>query len=161
MAFPAAKHSAYQATDMPERFLSALALAAICLITFANVLVRYFTNISFAATEELTIALMVVMTLLGTAAAYARDRHIAVEVAVERLPAAWRRRVRWLAWIASLAMFGLLVWYGGRMAWDDYRFEVTSPGLGLPQWWYTVWLPVLAAVVMLRLLWRAAAEVRA
>lgn len=145
---------------MPERFFSALALAAICVITFANVLVRYFTNLSFAATEEFTIVLMVVMTLLGAAAAYARDRHIAVEVVVERLPAKWRRRARRLAWTASLVMFGLLLWYGGRMAWDDYRFEVTSPGLGVPQWWYTVWLPLLAAVVMLRLLWRAAAEVR-
>jgi TRAP-type C4-dicarboxylate transport system permease small subunit len=45
------------------------------------------------------------------------------------------------------------------MAWDDYKFEVTSPSLGVPQWWYTIWLPVLAVVIVLRLLavfWRGA-----
>lgn len=144
----------------PERPLAALALAGICLITFANVVVRYFTNFSFAATEEVTIALMVAMTLLGASAAYARDRHIRVEVAADLLPAAWRRRLKGVTWAASLAMFGLLVWYGGRMAWDDYRFEVTSPALGLPQWIYTVWLPVLAAAVMLRLLWQVVRSLR-
>ena len=45
------------------------------------------------------------------------------------------------------------------MAWDDYNFEVTSPSLGVPQWWYTIWLPLLSIVIMLRLqamLWRGA-----
>jgi TRAP-type transport system small permease protein len=58
---------------------------------------------------------------------------------------------------ASLAMFGLLVWYGTRMAWDDFRFDVTSPALGAPQWFYSVWLPVLALAVGVRLagqIWR-------
>ena len=48
-------------------------------------------------------------------------------------------------------MFGLLAWYGARMAWDDYRFEVTSPSLGIPQWWYSVWLPAISALIMVRL----------
>jgi TRAP-type C4-dicarboxylate transport system permease small subunit len=44
----------------------------------------------------------------------------------------------------------MLASLGTRLAWDDYRYEVTSPGIGVPQWWYTVWLPVLSAVVALR-----------
>ena len=39
------------------------------------------------------------------------------------------------------------------MAWDDYNFEVTSPSLGVPQWWYTIWLPLLSIVIMI---WRGA-----
>jgi hypothetical protein len=27
------------------------------------------------------------------------------------------------------------------MVWDDYRYEETSPGIGVPQWWYSLWLP--------------------
>ena len=34
-------------------------------------------------------------------------------------------------------MFALLLVLGGRLVWDEYRFEVTSPGLGEPQWIYT------------------------
>jgi TRAP-type C4-dicarboxylate transport system permease small subunit len=138
----------------PERALAAAALAAICVLTFANVLVRYFTDFSFAATEELTITLLVVLTLLGSATAARRGGHIAVGFFVERLPKALQP---WTAHVASLAgaiMFGLLVWLGGQMAWDDYRFEVTSPSLGLPQWLYTIWLPILSALVAWRFLAR-------
>ena len=34
-----------------------------------------------------------------------------------------------------------------RVVWDDYRFGETSPGIGIPQWWYTVWLPVFATAI--------------
>ena len=39
-----------------------------------------------------------------------------------------------------------------RVVWDDVRFEETSPGIGVPQWWYTVWLPVLCALTTARAL---------
>jgi TRAP-type C4-dicarboxylate transport system permease small subunit len=48
-------------------------------------------------------------------------------------------------------MLALLAWYGARMAWDDYELEVTSPGLGWPQWLYTAWLPLLALLVLARI----------
>ncbi|MCB1778082.1 MAG: TRAP transporter small permease, partial [Candidatus Competibacteraceae bacterium] len=54
-------------------------------------------------------------------------------------------------------LFGLLAVLGARLAWDDFRFEVTSPGLGAPQWLYTIWLPVLALLITVRVLialWR-------
>ena len=51
----------------------------------------------------------------------------------------------------SALMLALLAWYGARMAWDDYELEVTSPGLGWPQWIYTVWLPLLSVLVLARI----------
>jgi TRAP-type C4-dicarboxylate transport system permease small subunit len=38
------------------------------------------------------------------------------------------------------------------MAWDDYDFEVTTPALGIPQWWYTIWLPLLSVLIVARIL---------
>jgi TRAP-type C4-dicarboxylate transport system permease small subunit len=46
-----------------------------------------------------------------------------------------------------VVVFLALALLGGRMAWDEYRYEVTSPGLGIPTWIYTVWLPVLSLAV--------------
>ena len=138
--------------------LAALVLGAICVITIANVVVRYFTNYSFAATEEISVALMVALALLGSATAVARRRHIAITILVDHLPPGLKRFADLIAELATLVMFGLLVWLGGRLAWDEYRFEVTSPSLGWPQWLYTVWLPVLAAIVAVRagvLVWRS------
>ena len=40
-------------------------LAALALITFVNVLVRYFTDQSFAWTEEISVFLLIVLTMTG------------------------------------------------------------------------------------------------
>lgn len=139
-----------------ERFLMAASMGVLCLLTMANVLVRYFTDISFAFTEEISVALLVVMTLVGASHAFASNHHIAITFFVDRQPAL-HGAARRLAAFCSLIMFGLLAWYGVRMTWDDYSFEVTSPSLGVPQWWYTIWLPLLSILIVLRLLavlWR-------
>jgi TRAP-type C4-dicarboxylate transport system permease small subunit len=133
-----------------ERALAAVVLGVICLITLANVVVRYFTNYSFAATEEISVALMVVLALLGSATAVARRRHIAITILVERLPRRLKRFADAIVETATLVMFLLLVWLGGELAWDVYRFEETSPAMGWPQWIYTIWLPVLAALIAVR-----------
>ena len=139
-----------------ERFLMAASMGILCLLTMANVLVRYFTDISFAFTEEISVALLVVMALVGTAHAFATNHHISIGYLVDG-NAALKALAGRFAILCSLLMFGLLTWYGTSMAWDDYRFEVTSPSLGVPQWWYTVWLPLLSLLIVLRLLallWR-------
>ena len=135
-----------------ERFLGAAAMAALCVITLANVLVRYFTDISFAFTEEVSVFLMVFLTFVGSAKAFLDGNQIAVTWFAERSPGAWRHRLLLFSFACSALMAGLLVWLDTRMAWDDFRYEVTSPGIGAPQWIYTVWLPLLSAALLLRLL---------
>ena len=133
-----------------EEFLSAVALGVVALITFGNVLARYFTDISFAFTEEYSIWLMVIMTFLGASVAVVRNRHMRITFLADKLPPHWRRAVESFSMLAIAAMFLILTVYGGQAAWDDYDFEVTSPALGVPQWLYTVWLPLLSAVVLAR-----------
>jgi TRAP-type C4-dicarboxylate transport system permease small subunit len=140
--------------DSIERVLGAAVMGLLCLITFANVLVRYFTNVSFAFTEELSVALMVVVALIGTAAAFATDRHIRLTFLVERLPLARQRQLELAILAACLGLFALLTWLGASYVWDEYRFEVMTPGLGVPQWRYTVALPALSFIICLRILGR-------
>ena len=134
-----------------ERFVLALVMALLCVITMANVVVRYFTNVSFAFTEEISVFLLVVMTLVGASTAFYRGQHIAILFLVERFPERMRGRFALFGLAASMLMFALLAWYGGRMAWDDYRYDVTTPALGLPQWIYSVALPVLSVLIIVRL----------
>jgi TRAP-type C4-dicarboxylate transport system permease small subunit len=137
-----------------EEFCAALAMALICCITFANVLVRYFTDVSFAFTEEFSIFLMVVLTLSGAAAAFARDTHIRMTFITERLPKKLARKVEYGVMALSAAMFAVMVWYGAVLFWDDWQYDTTSPGIGIPQWIYTIWLPLLSAVIFLRIIGR-------
>jgi TRAP-type C4-dicarboxylate transport system permease small subunit len=143
-----------------EEALSAAALGLVALITFANVLARYFTDLSLAFTEEFSISLMVMMTLLGASVAVVRDRHMRITFLIARLSPRWRRRADLLAQGAIALMFLILVVWGAQFAYDDYRFEVTSPALGLPQWIYSVWLPVLSLAVALRAIGAAIRMVR-
>ena len=135
-----------------ERFVLALVMALLCVITMGNVVVRYFTNISFAFTEEISVWLMVVMTLVGAAGAFVKGHHISINFFVDRLAPATRRTVRLLGLLASTTMFATLAVFGTRMAYEDFRYEVTSPALGVPQWLYTVWLPVLSLLIVVRLI---------
>ena len=68
-------------------------MAALCVITMANVVVRYLSDESFAWTEELSVFLLVLTTMAGTAAAALRDNHIRIEFFLERGSAAHRRRL--------------------------------------------------------------------
>lgn len=138
-----------------EEFFAALAMALICVITFANVVVRYFTDASFAFTEEFSVFLMVVLTLFGASAAFARNTHIRVTFFTERLPRALARKLEYVVLALGAAMFGIMAWYGYFLFLDDWEYGTTSPGIGIPQWIYTIWLPLLSAVIFLRLVGRA------
>ena len=143
-----------------ERAFAAGCMALLCIITFSNVLVRYLTNASFAFTEEVSVFLLLVLTLLGSVSAFAEGRHVRITLLVDKLPAVGKTICSLLEWAANVAMFALLAWSGYRMAFDDFEFEVTSPGLGLPQWLYTAWLPLLSAVIVIRLFLLALARRR-
>ena len=134
-----------------EDWLTVIVMATLALITFANVLVRYFTNSSFAWTEEISIFLMIVLALVAGSAAVARNQHIRIEYFAEGGSPQRRRRLAQLGALSVALLFGLIAVLSVRVVWDDYRFGETSPGIGVPQWWYSIWLPVLSALIT----WRA------
>lgn len=144
-----------------EGALGAAVMGLLFLITFANVVVRYLTDVSFAFTEEYSVALMVVMVLLGSAVAFAMDRQLRIESFILFLP----RPGRWLLELAIMALcsvfFVVLAVYAGFYTWDEYRFEVMSPGLGIPQWRYTIALPVFSTLIALRIAGRGLRVFRA
>jgi len=144
-----------------EGAVGAALMGLLCLITFANVVTRYLTNVSIAFTEEFSVAMMVMLALVGAAAAFARNQHMRMGFLVDGLPARGRRAIELLVLALGCSLFALLVWYGSRLAWDEFRFDVGSPGLGVPQWLYTIWLPVLSAVVCARIIGRMIRLVRA
>jgi TRAP-type C4-dicarboxylate transport system permease small subunit len=130
-----------------EEYTAGITIGLLGLITFANVAVRYLTDFSFAFTEEISVFLMVLVALLGGSSVMAKGGHLNIMFVVDRMSPERRKIVVLTANILSCLMFLLLAFYGSRMAWDEYRFEVTSPGLGLPTWIYTVWLPILSLAI--------------
>lgn len=131
-----------------EEIAMAAGMAAIALITGANVLTRYLSNISLAFTEEYSIALMVFVTIIGAGYAAARGTHIRIAFLIDKLPPEGQRKAEVVATGLLALIFAMLVVFGTQLAWDDYRFDVMTPGLGQPQWLFTACLPLFSLGVV-------------
>jgi len=130
-----------------EDWLTVIVMALLAVITFANVVVRYFTSQSFAWTEEFSVFLMIVLALVAGSASVARNRQIRIEYFAEGGTAARRRALARFGALMVFLLFALLAGLSMRLVYDDIRFGETSPGIGVPQWWYTIWLPVLSIAI--------------
>ncbi|MDR5897525.1 TRAP transporter small permease [Halomonas vilamensis] len=135
----------------PERWLGAIALIIIALISLANVVTRYVTGGSFSFTEEFSVFLLVVLTFAGASVALRRNRHIRIGLLERALPPGPRKVLIVFQALGAAAVLGLITWYGAILAWQEYQWGSLSPGLGLPQWWYIVWLPLLSGAMLWRL----------
>lgn len=133
-----------------EEGLAVACMAVLLIITLINVLTRYFTDQSFAWSEEISVFLMVLMTLAGASAATARDRHVRIEYFYDGGSALRRRRLKVFAACVTALLFAVLALLFGRVVADEIRFEETSMGLGLPRWWFTAFSPLLCAAIALR-----------
>ena len=135
-----------------EDWLTVAIMALLALITFGNVLVRYFTDASFAWTEEISVFLMILLAMVAGSAAVARDLHIRIEFFADRGNARRRKALARFGALMVALLFALICALSIRVVYDDYRYEETSPGIGLPQWWYSMWLPVFSALITIRAL---------
>jgi len=135
-----------------EDWLSVLLLGALSIITFMNVLVRYFTDQSFAWTEEISVFLMIVVTLAAGGSAFVRNHHIRIEAVADSGSPRRQRILAIFSQLVVLLFFVALTVLSTRLVWDEYVYEETSPAIGVPTWWYSIWLPVLSASIALRVL---------
>lgn len=133
-----------------EDWATVIIMGLLACITFANVLVRYFTDSSFAWTEEFSVFLMILLAMVAGSAAVARDRHIRIEYFSASGSPARQRLLALLGALAVALLFFLMAVLSTRLAWDDFRFNETSPGIGIPQWWYSMWLPIISLGIALR-----------
>src|SRR5256885_6458387 len=65
-----------------EDWLTVVIMALLALITFANVLVRYFTSSSFAWTEEISVFLMILLAMVDRKSTRLNSSHLVISYAV-------------------------------------------------------------------------------
>jgi TRAP-type C4-dicarboxylate transport system permease small subunit len=78
----------------------------------------------------------------------AKSGHLNITYFADKFSPGSRRILRTVTTGIVAITFTLLAILGGIMAYDEYRFEVASPGLGIPTWIYTVWMPVLCLAIL-------------
>jgi TRAP-type C4-dicarboxylate transport system, small permease component len=134
-----------------EDCVSVLSMSLLAIITFANVVVRYLTDTSFAWTEEFSIFLLIVVTMTAGSTAFVRNQHIRIEFLADSGSPGRQRCMAVLATLCSVLFFVALTILSARMVYDEYTWGDTSPAIGIPTWWYSIWVPVLSCVITLRL----------
>jgi len=133
-----------------EERLGVACMVVLTVLTLGNVVTRYLTDESFAWTEEISVFLLVVMTLAGAASIAGRDAHIRIEYFYDGGSDTRRRRLRLLAAASTALLFaGLAVLFGIDLA-DEIRWNETSMGLGVPRWWFTAAIPPLCIAISAR-----------
>jgi TRAP-type C4-dicarboxylate transport system permease small subunit len=87
-------------------------LAAMAVIIFTNVAMRYLTSASLEWAEEVSRHMMIWLTFLGAGPVLRYGGHIAVENLQDALPAKLAIAVRTVVALLLFAFFGFMVWYG-------------------------------------------------
>ncbi len=140
-----------------EGHLAVACMLLLVLLTLGNVLVRYFSDRSFAWTEEVSVFLMVVMTFAGAASVASRDQHIRIEFFYESGSLKRQRALKVFSACVTAMFFAALTYLFVRLVADELKYSETTMGLGWPRWWFSAWMPPLSALICLRALssaWR-------
>ncbi len=141
-----------QALDWLEETLLALLLAAMTLVTFAQVVARYLFNAGVVWALELSIFLFAWLVLIGASYGVRVRAHIGVDIVLRHLPAPVARLVAGLGVLLSLA-YAAILFKGG---WDTvsllHLIQIEAEDLPVPRWIPTLALPLGMALLFLRLL---------
>lgn len=95
-----------------NRWALILMLAAMSIIIFANVVLRYTTNQSIEWAEEVSRHLMIWITFIGCGPVLRYGGHIAVENLQDALPRPAAQALRVVIALLLFALFGFFVYYG-------------------------------------------------
>ena len=135
-----------------EEVLCAVLLAVMAIIAFLNVISRYVLKYSLAFTEEILISFFVWLTLLGTAIAFREGSHLSFTFITDRLPAKIQRFLIWFSAFLGVLLFLFLIYFSIFQIKEEIVLNITSSGIGVPQWWYTIGMPLWSIWIILRII---------
>lgn len=135
-----------------EKIICAVIFMAMTVLGFVNVVVRYLSNSSFAATQEILLNGFLLITVFGAAIAARRGEHLAVTLFTDLLPAQARRLAVFLATLLSVVLLLVSAWFCLSLVQNQHESGVVSPGLQIPLWYYSIGVPAGFLLVAVRLI---------
>ena len=143
-----------------EKIICAVLFLAMTFLGFANVVVRYGTHYSLAASEELLTNGFLLLTVFGAAIAARRGEHLAVTLVHDLLPRPLQRVVFGLSLLLTALLLGLSAWYSWQAVTNLMANGMRSYALGIPAWYYQAAVPFGFALVLVRYLQHAVEMLR-
>jgi C4-dicarboxylate transporter DctQ subunit len=141
-----------RALDRAEEYLTAALLAAMTLLTFAQVVLRYVFDSGLVWALEATVYMFGWLVLLGISGVVRTDGHIAVDMITKHLGPAVQKAVALVAMGLCLLYSGLMLAASWSLVARLQAFGSLAHDLPLPRWVLLLSLPIGFALLGLRLL---------
>jgi TRAP-type C4-dicarboxylate transport system permease small subunit len=121
-------------------WLASAFLAAMMLLTVADVVMRTVFNRPLRGTYDLVELFLCATFFIALPAVFMRDEHIVVDSIDRYVPRAvpWLKRI---AGVITVTMLALMVWQGAIAARDAWSFGDVASDLSLPK--ILFWIPLL------------------
>jgi len=133
-----------------EELISAVLLFIMASIAFINVLSRKIFHLSFAFTEEVTVHFFVWVTVLGIAIAFEKGAHLGMVSIYNKLPKTLKKTAAFLSATLSALLFLIVNYYAFREIYMDLTiFHMESEALRIPEWMYTIGIPIFSIFVFI------------
>lgn len=144
--------------DKVEEWASSVLLMVMVSVAFVNVVTRYFVKFPLAFTEELEVNLFVWLVLLGTSIAFRRGSHLNMSFLVDLMPDPLKRLCHAAGFGLTVLFFVVLGYLGYLEVMDEIALGVTTESLDIPVWYYTISMPMLSVLILVRVLGRFLAK---
>jgi len=129
-------------------------------LAFVNVITRYFIQYSFAFTEEVEVACLVWLTMLGAAAGFRRKIHLGFDLLALRFPNLGKNILFPLASVLTIFTVFMLIWFSFTQIKFEIELNTMTEALNIPQWFYTLAIPVGGILIILRIIEAAWKELK-
>jgi TRAP-type C4-dicarboxylate transport system permease small subunit len=126
-------------------YLAAAFLAAMMLLTVADVALRTFFSLPIQGMLELVELGLACTIFIALPAVFLRDEHLVVDVVDHLLKPSVVRVLDLLGAIVSLGVLVLIAWQMVPLARTMHEFGDVTSDLSIPKLWY--WIPVLFGIV--------------
>lgn len=143
-----------------ENAIIAFTFLFITLLAFTNVVARYVFHASFSFTSELLINLAVLLTMVGAAAATRLGTHPSFSLLRDATRGTLHKIVISIVCIGMLIFFVVLLWLGIDTASQQFESGRMTPALQVPQWIFSMALPLGALLGAIRTIQVAVIELR-
>jgi len=138
--------------DHLEEAAGVILLFFMCLLAFVNVITRYFINYSFAFTEEIEVACLVWVSMLGASQGFKLGIHLGFELIALRFPKVGKKILFPCASLLAIFSISVLIYYSYFQMKEEILLKITTEALSIPQWIYTLAIPVGGILMIVRII---------
>jgi TRAP-type C4-dicarboxylate transport system permease small subunit len=124
--------------------MAAAFLAAMMLLTVADVTLRTAFNQPLRGVYELIELLLAATFFVALPAVFLRDENIVVS-SIDDMAPTWVPTLKRFALLLSVTVLAIMAWEGFLAARDSFEFHDVTADLGLPRVWH--WLVVLSGII--------------